>query len=219
MTPVPSFLGRFRQVGPPPHLDLCPAQHPVSAWRHPFQRAPCNILFYWDATAGCVLHSAHTPSCPVSPPNRSSANFLSNPRTEGLPTFISDNRPTTDTFHLEFAGVHAISLLSTPSLVPVSLVRSSGVPALTGHYLIGILPRDGVSSETEVFVANGYQTIPLSESTDLEPGGLLGASPYASPMVAIPKKDGNVRITVNYKKPSAPWASSPSPASTRSLIP
>ena len=77
---------------------------------------------------------------------------LSVPRTEGLSTLISDNRPTTDTSHLEFTGVHAISLSSTPSLVPVKLVRSLGVPALTGHYMVSMLSRDGVSSETEIFV-------------------------------------------------------------------
>ena len=44
-------------------------------------------------------------------------------RNEGLSTFFSETRPTTDTFHLEFAGVHAISLSSTPTLVLVNLVR------------------------------------------------------------------------------------------------
>ena len=41
------------------------------------QQAPCNILSYWEGTAWCVLHNAHTPACPVSPPNQSSANFPS----------------------------------------------------------------------------------------------------------------------------------------------
>ena len=108
---------------------------------------------------------------------------LSAPRTEGLSAFISDNRPTTDTFHLEFANVQAISLLSTPSLAPVNLIRSSGVPALTGHYLVNMLPRDGASSGTEIFVANGYQTILLSGSADLEPGDLLGTP--SSPLIQI----------------------------------
>ena len=94
--------------------------------------------------------------------------------TEAPPTFTSDNRPTTDTFHLQYAGVHAISLSSTPFLVPVNLVRPSGVPALTRHCLVDMLPRDVVSSETEIFVANEYKTIALSESTGLEPGDLLG---------------------------------------------
>ena len=105
-------------------------------------------------------------------------------RSEGLTTFISNRRPTTDTIYLEFAGVHAISLSSAPSLVPVNLVRSSGAPALTGHFLADMLPRDGASSETEISVANSYQTITLSGSTDLEPGDLLGTS--SSPLIQIP---------------------------------
>ena len=51
--------------------------------------------------------------------------------------------------------MHTISLSSTRPLVPVNLVRSSGAPVLTDHYLVDMLPRDGVSSETEIFVANG----------------------------------------------------------------
>ena len=88
-----------------------------------------------------------------------------------------------DTLHPEFAGVHAASFSATPSLVPVNLVRSSGVPAPTGHYLVDMLPRDSLSSETEIFVANGYQNIPLSGLTDLEPGDLPGTS--SSPLMQI----------------------------------
>ena len=109
---------------------------------------------------------------------------LSVPRTEGLSTFISDYRPTADISHLEFAGVHAVSLSPTLFLVPVNLVRSSGVPALTGHCLVDMLPSDGASSETETLVANGYQTFPLSGSTDLEPGELLGTP--SSLLIIIP---------------------------------
>ena len=58
---------------------------------------------------------------------------LTTPYTDGFFTFVHDNRPTTDTFRLELAGVPANSVLSEPPLVPVDLVRSSSVPALTGH--------------------------------------------------------------------------------------
>ena len=109
---------------------------------------------------------------------------LNTPCTNCLSTFIRDNRPTTGTFHLEFAGVHTISLPPTPSLVPVNLVRSSGVPALTGHYLVDMLPRNGLSSETETFVTDAFQTIPLSGFTDLEPGTILGT--YSSPPIQLP---------------------------------
>ena len=109
---------------------------------------------------------------------------LATPYKDGLSTFVRDNRPSQDIIHLEFAGVHAVSLSATPSLVPVNLVRSSGLPAPTGHYLVDMLPRDGLSCETEIFVANGYQNIPLSGFTDLELGDLLGTS--SSPLTQIP---------------------------------
>ena len=103
--------------------------------------------------------------------------------TNGFPTFVHDNRPTTDVFHLEFDGDHAISLSSTPSLVPVNLVRSSGVPALNGQYLVDMLPRNGLSSKTVIFVTDDRQSIPLSGFTD-QPDDLLGTS--RSPLIQIP---------------------------------
>lgn len=82
---------------------------------------------------------------------------LTTPYADGLSSFIHDNGPSHDTLHLQFAGVHGISLSSTPSLVPVNFLRLSGVPALTGQYLVDMLPRHSLSSETEIFFANGYQ--------------------------------------------------------------
>ena len=77
-------------------------------------------------------------------------------RNEGLSSFIHDNLRSFDTLQLEFvAGVHAVSLSFTPSLVSVNLVRSSGIPVHTGDYLGDMLPRDGNSSETDMLVANG----------------------------------------------------------------
>ena len=101
--------------------------------------------------------------------------------TNDLTTFIHDNRPTSDAFHLEFAVDHAISLSSTPSLVPVNLVRSYGVPDLTGQCLVDMFPRDDLFFETEIFVTDGRQRIPLLGFTDVEPGDLLGNSP--SPLI------------------------------------
>ena len=77
-------------------------------------------------------------------------------RNDGLSSFIHDNLRPSDTLHLEFvSGVHTISPSSTPSLVPVNLVRSSGIPVDIGHYLGDMLPRDSNSSETDILVANG----------------------------------------------------------------
>ena len=56
---------------------------------------------------------------------------------------------------VEFAGVHAISISSTSSLVPVNLVSSSGILAIIGHCLVDMLFHYSVSSEAEIFVAKG----------------------------------------------------------------
>jgi len=102
----------------------------------------------------------------------------------GASAFIPDDRSTDDVYHLRFAGNKAISLSSTPKLVKVNLARQSGAPAFTGNYMVNMLPRENPLSDTAIFVSDGYQTVPLSGSTDLEPGDLLGTS--CSPLVQVP---------------------------------
>lgn len=76
--------------------------------------------------------------------------------TNDISPLIQDNRPTGDAYRLHYTDFKAVSLSSTPSLVPVNLVHPSGVPSLTGNYLVGMLPRDGLYSDTEIFVAYGH---------------------------------------------------------------
>ena len=78
------------------------------------------------------------------------------PFSDGFSTFIQDDRLPDDVYHLRYAGREAVSLTSAPSLVQVNLVRSSGMPALTGSYLVDMLHRDGLSSDSELFVAHGH---------------------------------------------------------------
>ena len=95
--------------------------------------------------------------------------------------FIPDDRYTDDVYHLRFAGTKVISFSSSPKLVKVNLVHQSGAPAFTGHYMVNMLSREDLLSDKVIF---GHQTIPLSGSTDLEPGDLLGTS--LSPLVQVP---------------------------------
>lgn len=44
--------------------------------------------------------------------------------------------------------------------------------------------RDGLPTDTEIFVTHGHQHISLLGFNDLEPGGLLGTS--SSPLIKIP---------------------------------
>ena len=55
-------------------------------------------------------------------------------------------------------------------------MRSNGYPALTGHYLVDMLPQPGILSMKEHFVALGRQVLPLTGVADLEPGDLVGVA-------------------------------------------
>ena len=59
---------------------------------------------------------------------------------------------------------------------PVNLVCSNGSPALTGHYLVDILPQPDIFSAQKHFVASGRQVLPLIGVADLESGDLVGAA-------------------------------------------
>ena len=75
----------------------------------------------------------------------------------------------------------------------VNLVRRNGLPALTGHYLVDLLPRDGsqcgMFGQEDVLVKEGRQEIALAspECLDLVPNQVLG---YASaPLLRAPLSD------------------------------
>ena len=59
----------------------------------------------------------------------------------------------------------------------MTLVRSNSSQALTGHYLVNMLPQADLLSEEEHFDASGWKVIPLVGVSNLEPGDILGGSP------------------------------------------
>ena len=65
-------------------------------------------------------------------------------------------------FHLLYGGKVGITLSDEPQLLEVNLVRSKGSPALTGHYLVDMLPQSSFLSTQEHFVASGRQLLPLT---------------------------------------------------------
>ena len=79
-------------------------------------------------------------------------------------------------FHLLYDGTVGITLSDEPQPLEVNLVRSNGSPALTGHYLVDMLPQPGILSMQEHFVASGRQVLPLTGVADLEPGDLVGVA-------------------------------------------
>ena len=64
-------------------------------------------------------------------------------------------------FHLRYDGVVGVTLSDEPQLLAVNLVRSNESQALTGHYVVDMLPQSEMPSEEEHFVASGRQVIPL----------------------------------------------------------
>ena len=125
------------------------------------------------------------PQLPHQPPQPTRGELsLHHHDPNGASAFIPDDRYTDDVYHLRFAGTEVMSLSSSPKLVKGNLVRQSGAPAFTGHYMVTIISREDLLSDTVIFVPDGHQTIPLSGSTDLESGDLFGTS--LSPLVQVP---------------------------------
>ena len=88
-------------------------------------------------------------------------------------------------YHLVCDGL-GVSLTDSPQLIPVNLVRLNGSPALTGHYIVDLLPVHDVSNPSERFVSSSRQLIPLNGYQDLEPHDVLGTP--SSPLLRVPLK-------------------------------
>ncbi|CAB1106948.1 unnamed protein product [Ectocarpus sp. CCAP 1310/34] len=100
---------------------------------------------------------------------------LSTPFSGGACVYATHDEAPESSFHLKYAGTSDISLGPKPALMEGNLVRSSGCAEL--------------EPVLDQYLAAGL----IQHST----------SPWASPFVVIPKKDGSVCITVNYKRLNA----------------
>ena len=52
---------------------------------------------------------------------------------------IRNHEVSDSAYHLVYDG-QGVSLTDSPQLIPVNLVRLDGSPALTGHYMVDLLP-------------------------------------------------------------------------------
>ena len=77
-----------------------------------------------------------------------------------------------------------MSLTDSPQLIPVNIVRLDGSPALTGHYMVNLLPVHDDSNPSEYFVSSGRQSTPLMGYQELEPGDVLGTA--SLPLLRVP---------------------------------
>ena len=109
---------------------------------------------------------------------------LSHHTTAGVAAYAVDPAPPNGAFHLRYDGITGVTLSDEPQLLTVNLVRSNGSPALTGQYLVDILPQPDIRSGQKHFVASGRQVLPLIGVADVEPDDLVGVAD--APLLRIP---------------------------------
>ena len=97
--------------------------------------------------------------------------------------YIRNHEVSDAAYHLVYDG-QGVSLTDLPQLIPAKLVRFDGSPALTGHYMVNLLPVHNDSNPSERFVSSGRQPIPLMGHQELEPGDVLGTA--SSPVLRVP---------------------------------
>ena len=98
-------------------------------------------------------------------------------------TYIRNREASNAAYHLVYDG-QGVSFTDSLQLIPVNLVRLDESPALTGHYMVDLLPVHDDSNSSERFVSSGRQLIPLTRYQDLEPGDVLGTA--SSPLLRVP---------------------------------
>ena len=109
---------------------------------------------------------------------------LSHHATTGVSAYAIDPTATDGGSPLLYDGGMDVTLSGEPQLLEVNLVRSNDSPALTGQYLVDMLPQPGLFSVQEHFVTSGRQVLPLTGVADLEPDDLVGVA--HSSLLSVP---------------------------------
>ena len=97
--------------------------------------------------------------------------------------YIRNRETSNAAYHLVYDDP-GVSLIDSPQLIPVNLLRLDGSPALTGHYVVDLLSAHDDSTPPGRFVSSGQQLLPLTGHQDLEPGDVLGTA--SSPLLRVP---------------------------------
>ena len=80
---------------------------------------------------------------------------LSHYATTDVSAYVIEHTATDGGFRLVYDGTVGVTLSVEPQLLEVKLVRSNGPPALTGQYLVDMLPQPDILSMQEHLVASG----------------------------------------------------------------
>ena len=157
----------------------------LAVWMYivPNKTMRCPLLLGRDSWMHFPSHSYQT--LPPHPDGRTFGELTLSPCEDNLGSaaaYIRNREPSDNAYHLVYDGL-GVSLTDSPQLIPVNLVRLDGSPALTGHYMVDLLPVNDDSYPLERFVSSGRQLIPLTGYQDLEPGDILGTA--SSPLLRV----------------------------------
>ena len=166
------------------HNGTASASLPVWMYIVPNETMRCPLLLGRDSWMR--FHSRSYQTLPPHPDGRTFEELSLSPCGDNLGSaaaYISNHEAPANAYHLVYDGL-GVSLTESPQLIPVNLVRLDGSPALTGHYMVDILPVNADSNALERFVSSGRQLIPLTGYQGLEPGNVLGTA--SSPPLRVP---------------------------------
>ena len=158
----------------------------LAVWMYivPNETMRCPLLLGRDSWMR--FHSRSYQTLPPHPDGRTFGELSLSPCGDNLGSaaaYIRNHEAPATAYHLVYDGL-GVSLTESPQLIPVNLVRLDGPPALTGHYMVDILPVNADSNPLEHFVSSGRQLMPLTGYQDLEPGDVLGTA--SSPLLRVP---------------------------------
>ena len=164
-------------------MARCPRSSRFGCTLYPTK--PCDVLSCLVEIVGCAF-----PPAPTKPLRRTqtAAPSVNSPSHHAMITSAVP-LPTSATASLQTmlttsSTTALVCPLPTPhSLFRLKLVHLDGSPALTGHYMVDLLPVNDDSYPLERFVSSGRQLIPLTGYQDLEPRDILG--PASSPLLRV----------------------------------
>ena len=87
----------------------------------------------------------------------------------GTSAFVPDPLASGGCFHLRYDGADRVTLSDEPQLLAVNLIRSNGLPALSGHYLFENLPQQDHRFAEERSPPQGDRSFPPSARPTLSP--------------------------------------------------
>ena len=187
----------------------------LAVWMYivPNETMRCPLLLGRDSWMR--FHSRSYQTLPPHPDGRTFGELSLSPCGDNLGSaaaYIRNHESPASAYHLVYDGL-GVSLTESPQLIPVNLVRLDGSPALTGHYMVDILPVNADSNPLERFVSSGRQLMPLTGYQDLEPGDVLGTA--SSPLLRVPLEvlslhDALADVSALAESPTSPQPVPPS---------